>query len=479
MPEYDEVHIVSDLHIGGAPGFQVFGAASELAALIRHFRERDPKRRLALVINGDMVDFLAEPNARYFEPQQAVAKLDRIFDQEPAFADVWKELQAFVHTASRYLVIVLGNHDLELALPWVRERLLAKLAGSDDAARGRIRLEFDGAGFRCAVGGSSVLCLHGNEVDTWNVTDFEMLRRIGRDYQQGRSVPEWTPNAGTQLVIDVMNDVKKAYAFVDLLKPETPAVVPIILALEEARWPQIRRVLGVASHLSWDTVRRAAGFLSDDEQPNPTALQGLFPVDSRPAEIAAFRPPQANALAQLRHAERLHKNETNPIALTPDGQLGFVDAARAMLRREDRVSVVLAQLQGLEKDRSFHPAHRDATCEQVDRYVSNDVNWVVTGHTHLERILPRAEGGGTYINTGTWIPLIRLTEAMLSSLDEFKKVFAVLESSRTIDALRRMEGLVLHQPAVASIERDGAQVTGRLLRVWQDKDNQIQFSDVR
>jgi hypothetical protein len=30
------------------------------------------------VINGDMVDFLAEPNADYFDPANAVAKLKRI-----------------------------------------------------------------------------------------------------------------------------------------------------------------------------------------------------------------------------------------------------------------------------------------------------------------------------------------------------------------------------------------------------------------
>ena len=70
-------------------------------------------------------------------------------------------------------------------------------------------LAFDGAGFLCRVGNATVLCVHGNEVDDWNITDYETIRRAGRDLQQGRSVEAWVPNAGTHLVIEVMNDIKK------------------------------------------------------------------------------------------------------------------------------------------------------------------------------------------------------------------------------------------------------------------------------
>ena len=66
---------------------------------------------------------------------------------------------------------------------------------------------------------AKVVCVHGNEVDSWNVADYERLRRIGRDYQFGVSVEGWTPNAGAQMVIEVMNQIKRDYPFVDLLKP--------------------------------------------------------------------------------------------------------------------------------------------------------------------------------------------------------------------------------------------------------------------
>jgi len=37
---------------------------------------------------------------------------------------------------------------------------------------------------------------------------------------------------GTKLVYDIMNDFKEEFRFVDLLKPEMPAVVLILLALK-------------------------------------------------------------------------------------------------------------------------------------------------------------------------------------------------------------------------------------------------------
>jgi hypothetical protein len=60
IPQFDELYSISDLHLGGEPGFQIFGSGKELAWLIRHLGAERPERtRVALVINGDFVDFLA------------------------------------------------------------------------------------------------------------------------------------------------------------------------------------------------------------------------------------------------------------------------------------------------------------------------------------------------------------------------------------------------------------------------------------
>src|SRR5262245_32526217 len=103
--------------MGGAPGFQIFGLGDLLQRLIDHLTNESSAKELALVINGDMDDFLAEASAVYFDPDQAVEKLKHIAERE-AFAPVWLALQRFVRTPNRHLVVTLGNHDIELGLPW-------------------------------------------------------------------------------------------------------------------------------------------------------------------------------------------------------------------------------------------------------------------------------------------------------------------------------------------------------------------------
>jgi UDP-2,3-diacylglucosamine pyrophosphatase LpxH len=478
VAEFDELHVISDLHIGGIAGFQTFGNGDLLAKFVDNLRARASDRRVALVINGDMVDFLAEPNADYFDPANAVAKLKRIAEDD-AFKPVWRALNEFVGTPNRQLVIVLGNHDLELALPWVRNYLLSLLA-NDDAARGRVRLEFDGFGFQCSVGGSQVLCLHGNEVDTWNVTDYEMLRRIARDYVQGRPVASWTPNAGSKLVIDVMNGVKQTYAFVDLLKPEVQAVVPLLLALDQTTAARLRGISLVASRLTWDAIRRATGFLSPDEEAAPTAFaagmllpgNGIATTSGRTATIEPL-----DALALLRRVEFQFQAGGQAASGNGNDMLGTIDALRAVVRRKDRCEVVHEAIRDVAQGRTFTVTDADATYKLVDKYVNKSFSWVLVGHTHLERVIARTEGGGTYINTGTWIPLIQLRPEWLASVSAFRPVFDILESSRTVAALSRIAGLTQERPAVASIERDGARASGQLRRVSL-VNGQLQFKDV-
>ncbi|MBM3811116.1 MAG: phosphoesterase [Acidimicrobiia bacterium] len=468
VPEFDQLHIVSDLHMGGMAGFQIFRQGAKLAALIDNLRQRDPASKIALLINGDMVDFLAEPGASYFDPRGAIPKLDRIAS-DAAFAPVFAALGRFAATVNRQLIITLGNHDLELALPWVRAHLLEKLSGGDDSARGRITLSFDGAGYACSVGGSGVLCLHGNEVDTWNVTDFEALRRMGRDLLQARTVPDWTPNAGTKMVIDVMNAIKKRYAFVDLLKPEVEAVIPILLALDEKQAPKLSKVIAVISHLTWDSLRRRTGFLSAGEESEVPSLA----LDEKADPTGAldrlmrqtFQPPRTNQDSLLDYIEGEFDKGSDPLQMLEperrDQQLGAVQAIADWFRGKPKHQVVLEALEKLEKDRSFDRTASDPTFERLNEWVGPGFNFIVAGHTHLEREIPSA--GRTYFNSGTWASLIQLTAGMRSSPEKFKPVFDTLDKAQTIDQLvELLPGLVIEKPGVVSIQRDGGAARGSL-----------------
>ena len=242
FPQFDELYVISDLHLGGEAGHQIFNSGPELARLIDYLRASLPTKQLALLINGDFVDFLAESDAKHFDPAGAVAKLIRIATKDEAFQDVFRALKDFANAKNRRLVINLGNHDLELALPWARARLLEILTGDNEEAGARITFSFEGMGFPCRVGNATVLCVHGNEVDPWNVADYETIRRFGREVMHGRPIDSWIPNAGSQLVIDVMNNIKWNYPFVDLLKPETEAAVPTLLALAPDQHDKLRAI---------------------------------------------------------------------------------------------------------------------------------------------------------------------------------------------------------------------------------------------
>ena len=274
--QFDELHVVSDLHLGGElnpedprSNFQIFDQGELFQTCVnRLIKEPMPgsnqRGKWCLVVNGDLVDFLAKPDPKCFDPLGAGKKLDNILNHRPEFKPVWDALKAVAKTNDATLVIVLGNHDIELALPWMRKKLLDELSQGDAAALQRIHLVFDGTGFRCRVGEASVLCLHGNEVDEWNYLDYEKLREIGRDIHRDWPVANWTPNGGSQLVIDVMNGIKKNFPFIDLLKPESPSVLgPTLLALEPHYIKVIKRLAEAGGRSLWDKFSRPTGLLAD------------------------------------------------------------------------------------------------------------------------------------------------------------------------------------------------------------------------
>src|SRR5690242_11520499 len=120
FPTYDQVHVISDLHMGGDKlDFQILRETKRLAGFIRWVSDQQPDGQVGLVLNGDVIDTLAEDVGGYVATSNAVATLERIM-QDPSFAPVWSALADFVRKPRRSLVIVIGNHDIELALPPVQ-----------------------------------------------------------------------------------------------------------------------------------------------------------------------------------------------------------------------------------------------------------------------------------------------------------------------------------------------------------------------
>ncbi len=228
-----KLFIISDLHIGGKygahdgeRGFRLCTRVDKISSFIASLPKASSSENVELVINGDFVDFLAEPSSdssqtwRPFinDPNEALEIFNSIIERDRQLFD---SLAEFLKNGSQ-LTILLGNHDLELAFPNVRARLEEVLNTS-----GRIRFIFDGEAY--SVG--KVLIEHGNRYDPWNVVEHDAFRRHRSLLSRNESSHGFQAPAGSHLVAGVINQIKSDYPFIDLLKPETEAALPLLLAL--------------------------------------------------------------------------------------------------------------------------------------------------------------------------------------------------------------------------------------------------------
>src|SRR5262249_16885606 len=136
---------------------------------------------------------------------------------------IWTALGEFLGRGGA-LTLMLGNHDLELCLPGVR-RLLYETLGE-----GRLEFLYDNEAFTLWP----VLIEHGNRYHEWNGVRHGALRRVRSQLSRGLTPEEFPSMPGSRLVVEVMNRLKEQYSFIDLLKPETAGVLPILAALGAA-----------------------------------------------------------------------------------------------------------------------------------------------------------------------------------------------------------------------------------------------------
>ncbi len=482
---FDELHVVSDLHFGGKPGFQIFNQADTLAATIRTIASTDANRKVGFVMNGDIVDFLAEQPSSYLDPAGAIQKLQRIFgvdekgnivpNGEKAFNAVWEALREYVKKPNRYLVMVLGNHDVELALPPVTEWLLQGLSKGDEAARGRILIHLDGAGFSCKVHTKKVLCVHGNEGDPWNYVDYWQLLKLSQSMNRCKPLPDWKANAGTQLVIDVMNDIKKDYPMVDLLKPEMEAALPIVLVLKPEAIKQIKKLLKLMARMKLDEYRHDWGFLSAEE-----TGQSLNAELDEETLLTEFMSDHFNYRPRKLESEDLLGGKLDDISdiSDEDGEfLGPVDYFKALFGKKEHKSENMRRMlkDKLEKDTTFSLTSRDEIYEELDEELGSGMDYLIAGHTHLERAFERDVKGRYYYNSGTWIRLIHLKPEFLESQQNFDKIWRAF-SANNIEALDGVndlgpgldQKLVLLRPTVVSIIHHNGEVHGQLSHASED-----------
>jgi hypothetical protein len=314
--------------------------------------------------------------------------------------------------------------------------------------------------------------VHGNEVDAWNVTDHEAIRRIGKKLTHGRAMEPWVPNAGTQLVVDVMNSIKKTYPFVDLLKPETNAVLPALLALDPRLLGKAQGAVSTLRRKAWDATRMATGFLHAEEgkatEPMPEVGADWRKPEGLDLGPVAGKAGTGYAYELMDRAEKRLVENVDPLTLVDRDKrteyLGYGLATWKLVRGSSPREVLREALEKLDDDRSFDPAYEDETYRDIDALIGPEIDFVVTGHTHLERALRRRNGTGYYYNGGTWARLMRLPPEVRNDQSRFDKFFALLGTGQLPD-LDAEPGVLLDKAPVVSIWKEGSTTCGELRHV--------------
>jgi hypothetical protein len=452
----DELYVVSDLHIATDTTRSLFDSFDEFCGLLAYLSQRARDRRLGLVINGDFIDFLAAPGAKAFDPPRAIRTLLDLNKSGCASEPLFRSIREFLQGEHARLFVLIGNHDIELGLPDVGQLFADILALPSDNAK--LHLIMDGTPFRATVGGRRVVCVHGNEVDPFNAVDLAQLRRHAADAAMGRSGSPHEANAGTKLVVEVLNEAKSiGYPFVDLLKPEDRAVPVVLAALQTIR-PDPRlaalvaKARGILPRLAWDSARMGAGWLGYDDA-----------VDRIVAENEPLSDDDAYTLV-----EALHARGVRAASLA----YGHSDLSSRQPRDIDaaRTTAVALFLRWATAGGTFDTASGDPTSRAIIKRTGDSIFAVFTGHTHLERCLPFGENR-IYVNTGTWARLIELDKASLveSAVSDLLQALAAptledLDKSTFAGAplvtRRRTVGWVIHDRCGKVVHAGASRVTG-------------------
>jgi UDP-2,3-diacylglucosamine pyrophosphatase LpxH len=422
MPEKTRI-IISDLHIGKSDDFDTFRSATKteaLSSLLSYWSVQE--NPVELIVNGDFVDFLQLKPWNQFGRRTALTKIREISQASSHVFDIFGK---FLQGNDNSITVLLGNHDVELAYPEVWADVEKAILSGVGDAEGRLTFLKNRSTYRFSVNGVLAHVEHGNSDDPWNALDYNSLFH---DAETGTETFRYPP--GTHFVFDVMNDFKEQFRFVDLLKPEVPAVPFVLLALQP-----LATSLALPKAVLNALAAVGNGFLSGLRRriAGPALAPGQAPALT-PSELLAEQMAGQYAAALSATKASLASADADGVesfflsTAAPRGASGQATLGPKMDRvRKHLLAAALATLERFktEQNRSAffaadHPGNPAATWARA-RLVGK-VRIVVFGHTHeaLKTEFPE----GVYINSGTWANLIGMPQGDANILSEWLETIA-------------------------------------------------------
>lgn len=426
MWEVEELFVLSDLHLAAERDVGLFRADAELADCLRWILAE--ARDSVTVLAGDVLDFLVVHDGQSKTSFEILGERTRgILEHHE---EIFEALAGLVRSPRHRLVIMGGNHDPELIFPSVQEAVERRLGL--DGVSSPVRWLVQGEALRVRVGGAVVLVEHGNVLDPWNRINYAALQSaLSLASRNLSNVSDYKPPPGSRLVLEVANELRGSYHWIDCLKPETEAVLPLL-------W-----------HFASLKQKTLLSYLADD-----------------------YLNMKAVALVQKtgnwRSPDRLYKGE-HEVENTPAdrGFREWVDVINEKQRRTLAPSArdrrLVEKLRSVSaRDTFFEVEGPDGSAAYLRPVFEGGANLIIHGHTHSAKACVME--GGFYINTGTWGQLIRLPKSYEGE-EAWEKFLDLLETNEvgsfcrpTFARVRRAQDREETEAALLEWRRSGPHV---------------------
>jgi UDP-2,3-diacylglucosamine pyrophosphatase LpxH len=442
--------VASDLHVGDSGPREDFAHEREFQGLLDHTAREGRARggHAELILAGDVFDFLQIEPLGAGPWRGAIAKLRRAAAAHPAF---FESLGRFAAAGHR-IVMLPGNHDVELAFADVQAEVVALVSGGDAVVAARVVFPNDeplGPHFRGWGRGPfayrlpGVYIEHGNQLDPVNAFDH-------RDFFEDAAAERIRLVWGSRFVNDLLNEVEGRYPFIDKLRPRAAAL--LILWLLDAEL--VRRRLPVLASLG--------GRLFPELRRWHRAEHGIVGAGAKGGEPGELDPDQALLAWLGAHARDLEIVHEGRVLLRASGAEGSKGSPALPERLSQAYAAIFRAALDLLTSTADDPSRDDGYADRaLDLAAAEGAEIAVLGHTHGLRDIRR--GDRRYLNTGTWIGLVDLDRRALRDAGpiEYRALLERLRSPGAFIPLQQLSFVELAYPhgrleARLRVFRDGA-----------------------